>query len=119
MSIFALASGAIATFTGLRMVENYIPSSTPFAVTGPRTILADSHFRYFGAMWAAWGGLMWWAAEDVRARVTPLRMLWGFMVLGGLGRAHSAWKYGFSTVWAVVATGVEFVVPAAVLVSLR
>jgi hypothetical protein len=101
------------------MVSNYIPSPTPYPISTPQTILADSHFRYFGAMWAAWGGLCWWASDDVKGRVVPLRILWGFMVLGGLGRAQSAWKYGFSTGWAVAATAVEFVVPAVVLGLLK
>lgn len=75
----------------------------------------DFHFRYFGAMWAAWGGLTYWAATDVRERAVPLKILWGFMVLGGLGRAHSAWKYGFSNASAVVATVTEFVLPGVAL----
>ena len=77
-----------------------------------------SHFRFFAAMWASWGAMTWWSAENIQERKGALKILLGFVALGGAGRAVSAWKYGFSTPFAILATVVEFVAPAGLWVVL-
>ena len=120
-SVFALATGTAATFKGLNSVLSYFPSNpTPTTlIASPPSILGDSNFAYFGAMWASYGGILWWTSNDLEERKVPLAILGAFMVLGGVGRGFSAWRFGFSHGAAKVATVLEFVGPAVIWAVLR
>lgn len=120
-SLFAIATGTSATLKGLNSALSYFPTiSTPSSlVASPPSVLADSNYAYFGAMWAGYGGMLWWTSDDLRERKVPLAILGGFMVLGGVGRAFSAWRFGFSHGAAKVATVVEFVAPVLIWAMLR
>jgi hypothetical protein len=134
ISLFALLTGNLATLKGLDSLLTYFPpakattsTASPSSklehqrslITSPESILADSQYRYFGATWASYGGLLWWIADDIEARKVPLSILAGFMVVGGVGRVISGVKYGFSHGAAKVATVAEFVMPGLLWVVLR
>ena len=91
-SAFALLSGTIGTLhpDGLISAE----SGHPYTVTTPANVVTDSHLRYFSATWTGFGGLLWWASNDLAARRTPLQIVLGAIMFGGFGRLVSGARHG-------------------------
>lgn len=113
-SLFAIGTGMADVFLGSKMVETH----DRFPLTTTSQIFADSQIRYFGAMWACWGAMMWWASNDVLERRTPIDILSAFMVIGGVGRVIGGIRHGFKPDIVLPFTIIELVVPPAVWLML-
>ena len=109
-SAFAITTGSLDAGLGIRMLGK----ESDFPTASPTTAFADSQFRFLGAMWAGYGVLLWWTSNDLQGRQIPLGLLGGVMLAGGVGRALSALKYGFSAPWVQVAMWVELLGPGVI-----
>ncbi|KAK3067283.1 hypothetical protein LTR53_015936 [Teratosphaeriaceae sp. CCFEE 6253] len=114
-SLFAIATGTLDILLGTAMAGT--PAESP--ATSPTMRLIDSQLRFLGAMWAGYGLMLWWITDDLPGRRTPLALLSGVMVAGGVGRAISGARYGFSATWVAVAMWVELLGPAGLYLLAR
>ena len=111
-SAFAIVTGSMDALFGLTMLEGLSGDSLPISSTV--SVVADSQFRYLGSMWACYGAMLWWAADDLQARRVPLAILGGAMFFGGIGRAISAASHGFGTRLIGGFTAFELLAPPAI-----
>lgn len=93
-AIFAVATGATDVTLGGTLLA---ASGANLAIGASADPLVDSQLRFFGAVWAGYGALLWWAAERPWERRRPLFILAITMVLAGIGRAASASIYGVAS----------------------
>ena len=107
LSVYSLLSGFSNIIRGFVMyAEKAAPSAT--------TAVLDSQLRYQGATIAASGAICWWVSDLLPERQVPLAILGVMVVVGGMGRALSAWQYGFGAPWTRRAMWVELVAPIGV-----
>jgi Domain of unknown function (DUF4345) len=80
------------------------------------TPLLDSEFRFLSALALALAGILIWMIPRIEAK-TPLVMIIALITLvGGLARVYSIFQLGMPPPKALIATGVELVVPIIALV---
>ncbi len=111
-SAFAMLTGTMDVILGVGMLER--GSGVPFPVDSAAAVLADTQLRFLGGIWAGYGMMLWWASSDLQTRRTPLAILGGVMVSGGIGRSISGALHGFGSSLIVAFTAIELVVPPAI-----
>ena len=97
--------------TGCRTVLLGIATLTDKPAFSATTALTDSQLRYHAAGFVGCGIICWWASDSLSERHIPFAILCGVVMMGGIGRALSAWQYGFGAPWTRRAIWVELLVP--------
>ncbi|OWT42582.1 hypothetical protein VFPPC_18273 [Pochonia chlamydosporia 170] len=109
-ALFAITTGSADILFGLKP---FTYTSGPLSVNPSVYAVIDNQVRFFGAVWAGYGAILWWTANDLKTRRTPLGILCGIMIVGGIGRLASALTHGFGATWTAVATFLELFGPPA------
>lgn len=114
-SLVSIATGSFDIFLGLEGIKALCEPLAPTAIpaTSSFAALVDTQTRFFGAMWAGYGVMLWWTSNDVVNRRTPLALLAGILFVSGVGRAASALQYGFSAPWIQAITAIDVLAPFA------
>ena len=86
-------------------------SNSPYIPNSPAAKLADSHLRFWAAIYASAGAIMWWASDDLSGRQTPVIMILAGCMIGAFGRVISAVKYGFWPTTVKTAITAEILLP--------
>ncbi len=86
---FAVATGLMNLVAGVGWLK--IITGVPLPVQSRAAVFADSQLRFFGAIWAGYGAMLWWASNDVRGRRVPLAILACTMPsLGSVGPSRAS-----------------------------
>ncbi|GAK68345.1 uncharacterized protein PAN0_071c6591 [Moesziomyces antarcticus] len=108
---FAVATGLMNLVAGVGWLK--IITGVPLPVQSRAAVFADSQLRFFGAIWAGYGAMLWWASNDVRGRRVPLAILACTMAVSGLGRTISGIVHGFSSPFTATFPAIELLAPSA------
>jgi hypothetical protein len=88
LQITVAVLGAIPVITGILTMfglSDPIYASAHLA----QNALLDSNLRFFGGTWLGLGLAVWWLIPAIEKRGSTFRILWGMILLGGIGRALS------------------------------
>lgn len=69
----------------------------------------DSNLRFFGGVWLGLGVCLVWCLFDLRSRAPFVSWLWGFIFIGGVGRAVAMVVVGVPLAPFVFFTALELV----------
>ncbi len=110
-SAFAVVTGLMNLIAGVGWLETI--TGVPLPVENRAAVFADSQLRFFGAIWAGYGAMLWWASNDVRGRRVPLTIMACTMALSGIGRTISGFQHGFSSAFTATFPAIELLAPSA------
>lgn len=97
-SLIFIVTGSFAILLGLDSIRALSPPLAPGALPTNSPVVSDAQTRFFGAIWAGYGMMLWWASNNVSNRHTHLVLLAGISFVSGVGWAPSVLRYGVSAV---------------------
>lgn len=109
----------IPVLIGASGLLNGLPSITGTLPAAPQVDL-DSHFRYLSGIFLGAGLAFFSCIPEIESKTGRFRLLAGLVVLGGIGRAISAFALGLPSLPHILGLGMELlVVPLLVLWQAR
>ncbi len=95
-----------------------IDGATPYAVNDLVDVLLDSEFRFLSTLAGANGLAFFWMIPQIEKQAALFTILAAGSLVGGLARLLSMAQHGLPANKAVIATGVELIVPLLALLLL-
>lgn len=106
-AVFPLVLGAVVTATGLEGMSLLFGT----AVEAGANPTLDSNVRFLGANFLGMGIVIVWILGDLESRLSPLKIVFATILIGGISRAVSSALYGSPAAMATLLMCVEFAVP--------
>ena len=95
MGIAAVGIGAMVFLMGapvIHLTESLFNLAVSRAIPPDPAVISptvDSEFRFYAIFWLSYGGLVVWAARNIRTQLRLAPILMGLFFLGGIGRILS------------------------------
>ncbi|KAF4450933.1 hypothetical protein F53441_5994 [Fusarium austroafricanum] len=107
-AIFSMFTGTVDIITGHKVL---LPTSERAQLSESTLGLLDNQLRFLAASWGGYGGMLWWASNNLQTRQAPLGFLGAIMFVAGIGRLLGGLTVGWGASWTKVAATIELVFP--------